>query len=63
VIAALEHLVKVAAHYQLRENGFRYAPVDPFPYRIIFEIQGDVVVVYNIYHMRRRPIRRAKARK
>lgn len=56
VEAALEHLTKVAAHYQIRENGFRYAPVVKFPYRIVFEIDDDVIVVYNIYHTGRKPL-------
>ena len=59
VEAALEHLAFVAAHYQVRENGFRYAPVLKFPYRIVFEIDDDdVIVVYNIYHTSRKPIER-----
>lgn len=57
VLACLEHLCTVAARYQVRANGFRYAPVAGFPYRVIFEIDGDVVVVYNIYHTSRRPIK------
>jgi hypothetical protein len=56
VVAALEHLSRVAAHYQLRENGFRYAPVVKFPYRIVFEIDANVIVVYNIFHNSRKPI-------
>ncbi|MCO5274923.1 MAG: hypothetical protein M9900_08390 [Flavobacteriales bacterium] len=51
----LEHLVTVAAKYQVRENGFRYASVARFPYRIVFELDDDVVV-YNIYHTSRRPL-------
>lgn len=57
VMAALEHLQVVAAHYQVRDNGFRYAPVKKFPYRIVFEIDdADIIVVYNIFHTSRRPI-------
>ncbi|MBL8001141.1 MAG: hypothetical protein JNL05_04185 [Flavobacteriales bacterium] len=56
VISALEHLCSVASHYQIRENGFRYAPVPKFPYRIVFELDQGVVVVYNIYHTSRRPL-------
>lgn len=36
--------------------AFRYAPVAKFPYRIVFEIDGDTVVVYNIYHTSRKPV-------
>ncbi|MGV9012245.1 MAG: type II toxin-antitoxin system RelE/ParE family toxin [Flavobacteriales bacterium] len=56
VEAALEHLSIVAAHYQVRENGFRYAPVIKFPYLIVFEIDDDMIVVYNIYHSSRKII-------
>lgn len=58
ILAALEHLATVAAKYQVRENGFRYAPVTKFPYRIVFELDGDTVVVYNIFHTSRRPLKR-----
>mgnify|MGYP003382066219 FL=1 len=58
VMTTLEHLASVAANYQVRENGFRYAPVGKFPYRIVFEIDAGVIVVYNIYHTSRKPIRR-----
>lgn len=59
ILAALEHLQVVAAHYQFRENGFRYAPVKKFPYRIVFEIDdAEIIVVYNIFHTSRRPISR-----
>jgi hypothetical protein len=58
VLAALEHLTTIAAKYQVRENGFRYAPVPKFPYRIVFELDGETVVVYNIYHASRRPLKR-----
>lgn len=58
VLAALEHLTSVTARYQVRENGFRYAPVAKFPYRIVFEIDEDTVVVYNIYHSSRKPLKR-----
>jgi len=57
VVTALEHLITVAAKYQVRENGFRYAPVTKFPYRIVFELDGDAVVVYNIHHTSRRPLK------
>lgn len=57
VVAALEHLTKVTARYQVRENGFRYASVPKFPYRIVFELDGDTVVVYNIYHTSRKPLK------
>lgn len=40
VLGALEHLSSVTARYQVRENGFRYAPVARFPYRILFELDG-----------------------
>ncbi len=58
VLSTLEHLASVAASYQLRQNGFRYVPMDKFPYCIVFEIDGDVIVVYNIYHTSRKTIKR-----
>lgn len=58
VIAALEQLTTVTAKYRVRENGFRYSPIAKFPYRIVFELDGDTVVVYNIYHTRRKPLKR-----
>lgn len=55
VVATLEHLTVVAAKYAVHENGFRYAPVSKFPFRVVFELDKGTVVVYNIYHMRREP--------
>ena len=63
VVAELEHLTEVAAKYQVRENGFRYAPVAKFPYRLVFELDGDKVVVYNIYHTSRKPLRDTRSRR
>lgn len=57
VLAALEHLTSVTARYQVRANGFRYTPVARFLYRIVFELDGDTVVVYNIYHTSRAPLK------
>ncbi|MBK7112176.1 MAG: hypothetical protein IPL64_10795 [Flavobacteriales bacterium] len=51
----MEHLTPITAHYRIQENGFRYAPVAKFPYRIVFEVDEDIVVVCNIYHTSRRP--------
>jgi len=57
VLAALDHLTTVTANYRIRENGFRHAPVAKFPYRIVFELDGPTVVVYNIYHTSRKPLK------
>lgn len=58
VLEALEHLTTVAAMYQVRENGYRSAPVKEFPYRIVFELDRETVIVYNIFHTSRRPLRK-----
>ncbi len=41
--------------FQLHELGVRFAFTKRFPYRIIFEIDGDIIVVYAILHMKRNP--------
>lgn len=60
VLATLEHLCTVAAHYQLRENGFRHAPVKRFPFLIVFEIDEGTIVVYNVFHTSRKLIKKRK---
>ncbi len=43
---------------QKRKGDFRHAVLQGFPYRVVYEIRDDVVVVYQVRHMSRRPHRR-----
>jgi len=63
VLTALEDLTRVTCSYPEHGNGFRYAPVGGFPYCIVFELTGGLAVVYSVFHMSRRPMRRRKKRR
>lgn len=41
--------------FQLHELGVRCAFTKRFPYRIVFEIDGDIIVVHAIIHTSRKP--------
>ena len=40
------------AHYQSHRNQ-RIAVMHRFPYKIVYEIEGDTIVVYAVYHDKR----------
>lgn len=48
---SLERMPKL----QKRKAGFRHALVERFPYRVVYEIHGSIVIVYQVRHMSRRP--------
>lgn len=41
--------------YQARLRDYRHAPVKGFRYRVVYAIRGDLVVVYQVRHTRRKP--------
>ena len=44
--------------YSFLENGFRRISLKRFPYIIIYEIDGNSIVVYAIFHTSRDPEKR-----
>jgi hypothetical protein len=63
VLKAIEDLVRVTCSYPERVNGFRYAPVEGFPYCIVFELTDGLAIVYSVFHMSRRPLRPKRRRR
>jgi plasmid stabilization system protein ParE len=41
--------------YQVRRGDTRRAPLRRFPYAIFFAIEGDVIIVTAVLHVRRHP--------
>jgi len=61
---ATEYLSENAGNYQVKHHGFRHLMLKRFPYLIIYEIENEqLVVVFNIIHAQRNPIRRYKKKK
>ncbi|MBL0128719.1 MAG: type II toxin-antitoxin system RelE/ParE family toxin [Flavobacteriales bacterium] len=40
---------------QKRKGDFRHAMVHKFPYRVVYEVRGHLVVVYQVRHTSRKP--------
>ena len=47
-------------HYQKIYKQYRHIPVRRFPFVIIFEIEGNSVVVYSVFHTSRNPNKKFK---
>jgi plasmid stabilization system protein ParE len=55
VTEALRALAETAHHYQAREDAIRRCPLKKFPHGIMYELQGDRVIVYAVAHPKRQP--------
>ena len=52
----LEQIAKSPEQFPIcDEEGFRFAILKRFPYRLIFRVAGDVVQIVAVAHSRRRP--------
>jgi hypothetical protein len=52
---AIADLKESAHQYQLLEDGIRRYPMQQFPHGLMYEIDGDTVVVHALAHPRREP--------
>ena len=41
--------------YQLRKGGYHHALLHRLKYRVVFEVEGNTVFVYQVRHTSRRP--------
>ena len=41
--------------YQLRKGNFRHVMLRKFPYRVVYEIDGQEVFIYRVVHTSRKP--------
>jgi plasmid stabilization system protein ParE len=55
VTEALRALAETAQQYQAREGSIRRCPLKTFPHGILYEVEGDKVIVYAVAHPRREP--------
>jgi toxin ParE1/3/4 len=44
--------------YQVRKGNFRHVMLRKFPYRVVYEIDGQEVFIYRVIHAHRRPSRK-----
>ena len=54
--ASYNRVIKHPEHYQSHQNQ-RIAVMHRFPYKIVYEIERETVVVYAVYHDKRNPER------
>lgn len=55
VDACLRSILDHPTGYAQRRAGFRYGPVARFPYRVIYRIDEDVILIAAVYHGKRKP--------
>ena len=41
--------------FAVRKPPFRYLKLRKFPYRLIYEVQDNTVVIYQVRHLKRKP--------
>jgi plasmid stabilization system protein ParE len=51
----LERVKKYPEHYQIKRKPYREAFIKNFPYIIIYEIEGDKIIVYAVFNTWRNP--------
>ncbi|RVT78558.1 type II toxin-antitoxin system RelE/ParE family toxin [Flavobacterium sufflavum] len=51
----LERVQQYPEHYQIRRKPYREAFIKDFPYLIIYEIEGNKVIVYAVFNTWRNP--------
>jgi len=41
--------------YQIRKGDFRHVMLRKFPYRVVYEVEGQDVFIYRVIHVKRKP--------
>ncbi len=41
--------------YQVRKGNFRHVMLRKFPYRVVYEVDGEDVFIYRVVHGKRKP--------
>ena len=44
--------------FQIRKGLYRHAPLRRLKYRVVYEVEGDTIFVYQVRHTSRRPSKR-----
>lgn len=53
VAEALRALAETAHHYKARDSSIRRCPLKTFPHGVLYELEGNKVIVYAVAHPRR----------
>lgn len=51
----LQRVQKYPEHYQIKRKPYREAFIKDFPYLIIYEIEGNKIIVYAVFNTWRNP--------
>lgn len=54
----LERVQKYPEHYQIKRKPYREAFIKNFPYIIIYELDGDKIIIYAVFNTWRNPSRK-----
>jgi len=41
--------------YQVRKGGYRHAPLHKLKYRVVYEVEGNTIYIYQVRHTSRKP--------
>ncbi len=58
-----KYIVQFPKGFQVVYKRFRQAPLDGFPFVIIYEVFDDAIVVYRIFHTSQDPKKKFKRKK
>ncbi|HRH68072.1 MAG TPA: type II toxin-antitoxin system RelE/ParE family toxin [Flavobacteriales bacterium] len=47
--------LRTIPHFQVRKTPYRYLKLRKFPYRVVFGVSGQRVIIYQVRHTRRKP--------
>lgn len=53
--ACYDRIEKNPYAFPLRKADFRHAMLHKFPYRVVFEVEGNTVFIYQVRHTSRKP--------
>ncbi len=56
----LDMILQEPLMFQVKYKDFRQALIKPYPYHIIYEVEGNIITVYKVIYAGRRPSKRFK---
>ncbi|MBQ4822069.1 type II toxin-antitoxin system RelE/ParE family toxin [Aquimarina sp. MMG016] len=58
VRSEINYIQKFPKHFQISKNTFRQAPIQRFPFIIVYEIENNTIIVYSIFNTNQNPIKK-----
>ena len=50
------HLLQYPFAFPLKHASCRQCPLNRFPYVVLYEVKGNSIVVFSVFHTRKRPV-------